>query len=136
MMVKRSLRTSGRMGRWVLSAVLAFLSAACGEDGPGTLTVTLAAPDALGAVSLEVVGAGVLGFEGSGATEAYGSVVSAREGRHRVVVVDPTGGDELRFGIRVEDVGAQWPTLRVVSAAGTDDVERLSADIQVSVSRQ
>jgi hypothetical protein len=98
--------------------------------------VTVAAPEALGAVSLEVVGPGVLGFEGMGSTEAYGGAVSAREGRHRLVVVDPTGDGELRFGIQVQDVSAPWPTLTVVSAAGTDDLERMSAGIEVSVARE
>jgi hypothetical protein len=116
--------------------LLAALLAGCGDDGPGTLTVTVEAPEALGAVSIEVVGPGVLGFEGMGSTEAYGGTVSAREGRHRVVVVDPTGGPELTFGIRVEDVSAPWPTLRLVSAAGTDDVERITSDIEVSLARQ
>ena len=127
---------AGRRAGWAVTIVLVCLAAACGDDGPGVLTVTVSAPDALGAVSLEVVGQGVLGFDEVGAAEAYGGVVSAREGRHRVVVVDPTGGDRLSFGIRVEDLGAEWPTLRVVSAAGTDDVERMTADIQVSVARQ
>ena len=124
-----------RVGSWVLLATLACFAVACSDNGPGTLSVTVTAPDALGAVSLEVVGPGVLGFEGMGSTEAYGGVVSAREGRHRVVVVDPTGDAELRFGIRVQDVGAEWPTLRVVSAAGTDDLERMNSDIEVSVAR-
>ncbi len=79
---------------------------------------------------------GVLGFEGMGSTEAYGGAVSAREGRHRLVVVDPTGDGELRFGIQVQDVSAPWPTLTVVSAAGTDDLERMSAGIEVSVARE
>jgi hypothetical protein len=53
-----------------------------------------------------------------------------------LVVVDPTGDGELRFGIQVQDVSAPWPTLTVVSAAGTDDLERMSAGIEVSVARE
>ena len=125
-----------RVTLWVLVATFASLAGSCGHEGPGMLTVTVTAPEALGAVSLEVVGPGVLGFQGIGSTEAYGGVVSAREGRHRVVIVDPTAGAQLRFGIRLEDVSGQWPTLRVVSAAGTDDLERMNADIEVSLARE
>ena len=136
MIRRRSPMARGALrGAWAGLALGLTLLVGCGDDGPGTLMVTLRAPDALGAVSLEVMGPGVLGFEGVGATEAYGGTVSSREGRHRVVVVDPLGGAELRFGIRVEDVSAQWPTLRVVSAAGTDDLERMTSDIEVSLAR-
>lgn len=117
----------------LMTALLA--ASACSDDGPGTLLVTVEAPDALGAVALEVVGAGVRGFEGVGTTQAYGGVVSAREGRHRVVLVDPAGGT-LRVGIRVDDVRAAWPTVRAVSAAGTDDVERITSDLDIRVSNR
>lgn len=109
-------------------------ASACDDRGPGTLLVTVEAPEALGAVALEVIGSGVRGFEGVGTTEAYGGVVSTRQGRHRVVLVDPDGGT-LRVGIRMDDVRGEWPTVRAVSAAGTDDVERITSDIQVSVAR-
>jgi len=107
-------------------------TAACDSSprGPGTLVVTVDAGDALGAVTLEVVGPGVTGFEGLGTTETFGSLVSSREGRHRVVVVDPVGGT-LRFGIRVQDVRADAPTVTVVAAAGTDNLERITADVDV-----
>lgn len=118
----------------VLLVALATTSA-CSDDGPGTLLVTVEAPDALGAVALEVVGAGVRGFEGVGTTDAYGGVVSARQGRHRVVLVDPAGGT-LRVGIRLDDVRGEWPTVRAVSAAGTDDVERITSDIDIRVSNR
>lgn len=115
--------------------VALVMAAACNDGGPGTLLVTVEAPDALGAVALEVVGAGVRGFEGVGTTQAYGGVVSARQGRHRVVLVDPAGGT-LRVGIRVDDVQAEWPTVRAVSAAGTDDVERITSDLDIRVSNR
>lgn len=126
---------SGTRALFALLMTTLLALAACSDDGPGTLLVTVEAPDALGAVALEVVGAGVRGFEGVGTTQAYGGVVSARQGRHRVVLVDPAGGT-LRVGIRVDDVRAEWPTVRAVSAAGTDDVERITSDLQVSLARQ
>ena len=125
--------------RWPrLALVLSLLGAmaGCGDDGPGTLTVTVDAPDALGAVSLEVVGPGVRGFEGMGNTQVFGGTVSAREGRHRVLAVDPTVAEALQFGILVDDVSAPWPTLRVVSAAGIDDEERLTSDVRITVARE
>lgn len=125
------------MSRRLLAVLLVALAtaSACDDRGPGTILVTVEAPDALGAVALEVVGAGVRGFEGVGTTQAYGGVVSARQGRHRVVLVDPAGGT-LRVGIRVDEVRAEWPTVRAVSAAGTDDVERITSDLQISVARR
>lgn len=135
-MKDRGTRRRTRGIAWLLVALLAG-TAGCSDGGPGTLTVTVEAPEALGAVAVEVVGQGVLGFEGVGTTEAYGGVVSARQqARHRVVVVDPTGAATLRFGIRVEGVGSEWPPLQVVSAAGTDDVERITTDIEVSLARR
>lgn len=130
-------RRGSTVSRRFLAVLLAALAtaSACDDRGPGTLLVTVEAPDALGAVALEVVGPAVRGFEGVGTTQAYGGVVSARQGRHRVVLVDPAGGT-LRVGIRVDDVRAEWPTVRAVSAAGTDDVERITSDLQVSLARQ
>ncbi|MDZ7779088.1 MAG: hypothetical protein U5R14_04005 [Gemmatimonadota bacterium] len=87
----------------------------------------------MGAVTLEVVGPAVTGFEGVGTTRAYGTTVSARENRHRVVLVDPEGGGTLQVGIRVEDLRADLPTITAVSAAGTDNLERVTSDIEVSV---
>lgn len=122
-------------GLFALLVTTLLAVSACSDDGPGTLLVTVEAPDALGAVALEVVGAGVRGFEGVGTTQAYGGVVSARQGRHRVVLVDPAGGT-LRVGIHVDDVQAEWPTVRAVSAAGTDDVERITSDLDIRVSNR
>ncbi|MEX2465405.1 MAG: hypothetical protein WD995_00760 [Gemmatimonadota bacterium] len=99
-------------------------------SGPGSLLATVDASASLGAVTLEVVGPGVTGFEGVGSTEAYGTVVSSRQNRHRVVLVDPVGGT-LRFAIIVQDVRADPPTLTVVAAAGTDNLERITTDVEV-----
>lgn len=123
--------------RWTPSTmVVAFMLSVAGCDsgpsGPGMLVVTVDAPGLLGAVTLDVVGSGVIGFEGVGTTEAYGTVVSSRQNRHRVVLVDPVGG-ELRFSIRMEDVRAEPLVLSVVAAAGTDNLERITTDVEVRV---
>jgi hypothetical protein len=109
-------------------------AAACdgGPSGPGALRVTVDAPEALGAVTLEVVGPGVTGFEGIGDTEAFGSVVSGRENRHRVVLVSRPGG-RLEVAVLVDDVGSDPPVISVVAAAGTDDLERITTDVSVRV---
>lgn len=124
----------GRARTLIALLMTVVLASACRDGGPGVLLVTVDAPDALGAVSLEVVGPGVRGFEPVGTTQAFGGVVSARQGRHRVVLVDRAGGT-LQVGIRVDDVRGEWPTVRAVSAAGTDDLERITGDIEVRVAR-
>jgi hypothetical protein len=104
-----------------LSLLLVWAAASCDSSpsGPGSLPVTVEAPGApLGAVTLEVVGAGVRGF--------------ARQNRHRVVLVDPVGG-VLRLAIRVEDVRAEPPRVTVVSAAGTDNLARAVTDVEARV---
>jgi hypothetical protein len=118
-----------------LSLLLVWAAASCDSSpsGPGSLPVTVEARGApLGAVTLEVVGAGVRGFEGVGNTHAFGGVVSARQNRHRVVLVDPVGG-VLRLAIRVEDVRAEPPRVTVVSAAGTDNLARAVTDVEARV---
>ena len=124
--------------RWragTLSLLLAWAGWGCdaSPSGPGSLLVTVEAPGApLGAATLEVVGSGITGFEGMGSTYAYGGLVSARQSRHRVVLVDPQGG-ALRVAVRVEDVRADPPRVSVVAAAGTDDLERVTSDVEVRI---
>ena len=117
-----------------LATTLATSACDSGPRGPGALEATLEAEEALGAVTLEVVGPGILGFEGTGGTQAWGAVVSVAAGRHRVVLVNPTSG-ELSFRILVEDLGAEHPVITVVDAAGTDDLQRLAGGIDVRVER-
>lgn len=126
-----------RRRSWPTAVVLCCLmlaSAACdsGPKGPGTLLATVSAGGALGAVTLEVIGPGVTGFEGLGGTHAYGSIVSPRQDRHRVVLADPVGGT-LRVAIAVQDVRADAPTVTVVAAAGTDNLERTTNDVVVRI---
>lgn len=97
--------------------------AACddrGIEGPGALRARVEAPEVvLGSAVVEVDGPGITGFEATG-----GARIVAREqpdGSHRVVVVDPRGGD-LRFRMRVEDVSGTLPTAIVTSAADTANV--------------
>lgn len=131
----RSRRSSGRAFRARHGALLAALALAAslaasgcdGPSGPGALTATVTAPQALGGAVIEVVGPGIRGFEGAGGSQVFSAAVSTAEGRHRVLVMHPDGGT-LRFAIRVDDVSqdaigasvvhATSPTNDPVAAAG------------------
>ena len=119
-----------------LGLAVALLAAGCdsGPSGPGTLSATVSSTSPLGAVVLEVVGPGVQGFEPQGSSRAFGATLSATEGRHRVVVVAPDGAP-LRFGIRVEDLGADLPAITAVSAASPQNLPALAEGIEVRVER-
>lgn len=126
---------SGTPGR-SLHLVVALLAGvgvwACdtGPSGPGTIRGTVVGDESLGAVVLEVRGRGIEGFEGLDDTRAYGAMVAGADGRHRVILVSPTGGD-IRFGMRVQDVGMFPPAVIVVSATGTDNETRPAGGIRV-----
>jgi len=128
--------TSRRRAPRLLLLIVAGLAAACdgGPKGPGTRDGVVEGPANLGAVVLEVTGSGIQGFKGRGDTRAYGTVVSAAEGRHRVVLVDAAGG-LIEFGITVEDLGAEPPLVTVLVAAGSDNQAQLSTGVVVRLDR-
>jgi len=91
-----------------------------GIEGRGTLVARVEASDVvLGSAVVEVEGPGIVGFEGTGDARVFAG--EQADGSHRVVVVDPRGGD-LRFRMRVEDVSAALPSSVVTSAADTTNV--------------
>ena len=115
--------------------LLALPLAGCdlfGPSGPGTLDATVRADEPLGGLVLELEGGGIVGFQGRGETRAYGRTVSEAQGRHRLVLVAPEGAT-LRFGIEVEDLGAEPPSVRVVSAVGPGNVASNAPGIEVRV---
>ena len=120
----------------LLAVGLAVVTTGCesGPDGPGNLTATVTGPASLGAVTLEVIGEGIRGFQGLGDTRAYGALVSQQSERHRVVLIHPSGG-ELRFEIQVDDRRAPVPSITVVAAAGTDNRPRTGGDVSVQIER-
>lgn len=103
-----------------LLALLALL-AACdsGPKGPGFLTGAVEGPASLGAVQLEVSGAGIVGFEGAGTTRVFSAPLG--EDAHRVVLVGETAGD-LRFRIEVTDRRSAPPSATVLSASDEADL--------------
>jgi hypothetical protein len=107
---------------------------ACDSGGPATVNGTVSGAPDVGAVVLDVVWAGVLGFEGQGSTQVYSAPVAGEPNRHRVILVGPSGGD-LSFGIRVEDLYLEGPVVTVVEATGTNNLPRPVADLRVSLER-
>jgi hypothetical protein len=105
-----------------------------GPEGPGELSGMVAGSEGVGAVLLEVTGAGIEGFEGQGDTQAIGAPIPSDQGRHRVVLVSATG-DLLHFRIRVRDLSANKPVAEVLSAASTDDLPMSTAGIKVRIAR-
>ncbi|MEQ8330146.1 MAG: hypothetical protein RH859_06705 [Longimicrobiales bacterium] len=105
-----------------------------GPSGPGTLDATLTTQTPLGAVVLEITGPAVTGVSAQGDTRAFSAVVDAAAGRHRVVLVAP-GAGPMRFGIDVDDLGAESPAVAVITAAGLDDLPALATGIEIRVER-
>ena len=106
---------------------------ACGPSGPGSF-LSRVSGESLGGVLLEVSGVGIVGFDGRGSTQVYSAPMAHRQNTHRVLLIDPQGGD-LLFDIQVTDVGMDLPVVTVVSAAGTDNATRLPAGIEVRIER-
>lgn len=110
-------RTPARaLGAW---ALVALVLAGCEPSGEGELRAEVEAPAPTAAVVLEVTGKGVLGFEDAGDTRVFAATVDPSATTHRVIAVSASG-ERIRFGVRVEDVGAP-PRAAVVSASGPDD---------------
>jgi hypothetical protein len=127
MMVRRVLSIGASLSLLVIAACDS------GPSGPGSL-IGRVTGESLGGVVLEVTGAGIRGFEGRGNTQAYAAPMAGRENMHRVLLIDPQGG-EILFEILVDDVGMDDPVMVVVSAAGTDNLTQMAASIDVRVER-
>ncbi len=125
------------MRRWLAVTVFTLSVAGCdlfGPSGPGVLNATLTSTNQIGAVVLEVTGLSVTGIQPQGDTRAFSAVVNTQRGQHRVVLVSPDGGS-MRFGIEVDDLGADEPTVTVVSAASTQNLPSLATGVVVRVER-
>ena len=123
--------------RGVVALAAAALLSGCdlfGPSGPGVLDATLTSSSELGGVVLEITGPSVTGFEGQGDTRAFGAPVSAATGRHRLVLVQP-GAGPMRFGIQVDDLGADPPAVTVVAATNVKNFPAPLSGVEVSVQR-
>jgi hypothetical protein len=104
-----------------------------GPSGPGAVLARVTAPN-LGAVVLEVEGAGIQGFAGRGDTRVYSAAVPGRTGVHRVILIDPVGG-EITLEMQVDDVGMEGPIVTVVQAARADNASEAVRNLTVTVER-
>lgn len=130
-----SVRRSSRARPVAAVLLLAAALSGCdlfGPSGPGTLEATVRADEPLGGLVLELVGEGITGFTPRGDTRAVGRTLSVAEGRHRVVVVAPEGSP-IRFGIEVEDLGADPPSVRVVSAVDPSNRASNARGVRIQV---
>jgi len=126
-----------RACRWLWLTAALTLVAGCdsGPKGPGTLSGTVSGGD-LGAVVLALSGPGILGFEGRDGSKVYSVALSPNTvaPTYKLIVVGQAGGD-LHFGIKVEDVGGQLPSVAVLDAVDSGNVALSGATIHVSVAR-
>jgi hypothetical protein len=83
---------------------------------------------------LEVEGAGIQGFAGRGDTRVYSAAVPGRSGVHRVILIDPVGG-EITLEMQVDDVGMEGPIVTVVQAARADNASEAVRNLAVTVER-
>ena len=122
--------------RVVLASSVLMILTACdgGPSGPGEMTGIVTGPANLGAVVLEVTGVGIQGFVGHGDTRTFGSEVSAAQGRHRVVLLDTSGGS-IQFGVTVEDLSADPPIVTILLAASTNNATLLLTGIEARVEK-
>ena len=127
-------RTRRRVVAMALVAVALLSACDTGPDGPGTVSGTVSGAPDVGAVVLDVVWAGVQGFEGQGGTQVYSAPVPGEADRYRVILVDPSGG-ELSFGISVDGVYLEGPVVTVVEATDTADEPRAVSDLKVRLER-
>lgn len=116
----------------------ALLAVGCGDDGggPGELTGTVVSPGpALGGAVLEVVGKGVTGFSGAGATRVYYAPTQT-EGTFRVVLLSSSDSGPLQFTVAVQDVGAKKPSASLVNLTSVGNLPLpATSDYSVTFSR-
>jgi len=113
---------------------LISLTTACSDDpsGPGTFSVAVSGPTALGSVVVEFTGEGL-----TGATASPGDWISSAAGPSslRVLAVAAQTGI-IQFQLQVADVSAPLPTAFVVTGSGVDDRLLIgSGGVEVSISR-
>lgn len=126
-----------RRGPWALALAGMALVGGCKDalEGPGVLPATIRAPEPLGAVVLEFTGEGILGFEGQGSTLVYSATLPADPNRHRVILVSPGGGTEIRFGIELADRRGALPAVAAVEAASPSNGVANASGLQVKIER-
>ncbi|MFO8175630.1 MAG: hypothetical protein ACQET1_10430 [Gemmatimonadota bacterium] len=106
-------------------ALLLLVSALFGcsdSGGPGELTGTVQTPGpVLGGAVLEVVGKGITGFSGAGATRVFHAPTET-EGTYRVVLLSSSPSGPLQFRVAVQDVGAKKPSASLVNLTSGENL--------------
>ena len=119
--------------RSAASALLLAGLVACGDsgpEGPGSFTATVDVQGpAAGAVVVDVTGSGIQGFEGTGDTQVFSTVLNQQTGAHRLIAVSASGA--LGFRVRVDQVELGAPAVVVVDAAELDNRVRGPAGVSV-----
>lgn len=110
-----------------------FLLLACSDSGgPGELTGIVQTPGpVLGGAVLEVVGKGITGFSGAGATRVF-STATDTEGTYRVVLLSSSPSGPLQFRVAVQDVGGKKPSASLVNLTSGENLP-LPATAEYSV---
>ena len=126
--IRRRIATAAAIG------VIGLAGCDSGPGGPGMVSGTVTGNPQLGAVVLEVTWRGIQGFEGLSSTQVYSAPLAGAQNRHRLVLLDPSGGD-LHFGINVDDVYLEGPIVSVVTATGADNLPLPVADLRVLLER-
>lgn len=126
-------RVFGRAATVAFAALTVLAACDSGPSGPGSILARASAPS-LGGVLLEVEGRGIRGFSARGTTQVYSAAVPGGGERHRVLLIDPVGG-EIGFDIEVEDLGMDGPVIRVIQATRTDNAMISTGSVVVSIER-
>lgn len=125
--------------RWgaalALAGALGMASCDSGPEGPGVLTARVTSSQPLGAVVLELSGAGITGFEARGTTLVFGSVGSGATPKHRVILVSPAGATDIPFGIAFQDRAGNMPSVTAISAASPANASVSAAGLKVRIER-
>lgn len=121
----------------LLTLGVALAAAACdsGPEGPGVLVAKVTSPQPLGAVVLELTGAGITGFEARGTTQVFGTAAGPGILKHRVILVSPAGSTEIPFGISFADRAGAMPSVVAVSASSPSNVPVTAGGLKVRIER-
>jgi hypothetical protein len=104
-----------------------------GPEGPGSL-MARATGDELAGVLIQVEGVGIQGFSGRGTTQVYAAQTPGVANTHRVLLIDPIGGD-LGFEIVVEDRAMEGPIVTVLQASLLNGQTVSAAIVTITVER-
>ncbi|MGY8777217.1 MAG: hypothetical protein ACKVIN_03750 [Longimicrobiales bacterium] len=113
--------------------IVSAASCDSGPKGPGSLLARATGEDLAG-VLIQVEGVGIQSFSGRGTTRVYAAETPGAANTHRVLLIDPVGGD-LGFEIFVEDRAMEGPIISVLQASLLNDRTASAALATVTIER-